>query len=228
MPPTVVRSGQILDGSLTDVDVAAANKDGTAATPSLRTLGTGALQAAAGNDARLGLNIDSDARVFQSPLVTNGTFLLISGTAYFVYLGRTLQSFTPKFVEFFMSTAGAGAQTAEIGFFSTPNAPGKAGQTLTKLATSNALDSLTATLTVKRNTSALAIAIAAGVHLWAGIRVAMATTQPTLRGLQDDWGEAQILALAGAGTFAATATFAGAVLAAATQITCPALRATMD
>lgn len=38
---------------LTDASVDAANKDGTAATPSMRTLGTGALQAAPGNDARL-------------------------------------------------------------------------------------------------------------------------------------------------------------------------------
>jgi hypothetical protein len=48
---------QIATGVIVDTDVAAANKDGTAATPSLRTLGTGAQQAAAGNDARL-----SDAR----------------------------------------------------------------------------------------------------------------------------------------------------------------------
>jgi len=39
---------------ITDVMVVAANKDGAAATPSMRTLGTGALQAAAGNDARFG------------------------------------------------------------------------------------------------------------------------------------------------------------------------------
>lgn len=38
-----------------DADVAAANKDGAAGTPSLRTLGTGAQQACAGNDARLTL-----------------------------------------------------------------------------------------------------------------------------------------------------------------------------
>ena len=38
---------------IVDADVNAANKDGLAATPSLRTLGTGAQQAAAGNDARL-------------------------------------------------------------------------------------------------------------------------------------------------------------------------------
>ncbi len=39
--------------AVTDAKVAAANKDGLAATPSMRTLGTGAAQAAAGNDARL-------------------------------------------------------------------------------------------------------------------------------------------------------------------------------
>jgi uncharacterized protein DUF5907 len=43
---------QIAAGAIVDADVAAANKDGGAAVPSLRTLGTGALQAAAGNDAR--------------------------------------------------------------------------------------------------------------------------------------------------------------------------------
>ncbi len=47
-----VGSDQIANGSITDADVAAANIDGTAATPSLRTLGTGAGQAAAGNDPR--------------------------------------------------------------------------------------------------------------------------------------------------------------------------------
>ena len=47
----------IAAGAVTTVEVAAANKDGLAATPSMRTLGTGALQACAGNDSRL-----SDAR----------------------------------------------------------------------------------------------------------------------------------------------------------------------
>jgi len=43
--------------SVTDAQVAAANKDGASGTPSMRTLGTGAAQATAGNDPRL-----SDAR----------------------------------------------------------------------------------------------------------------------------------------------------------------------
>jgi hypothetical protein len=53
---------QIAAGVIVDADVAAANKDGTAATLSLRTLGTGAQQAAAGNDARI-VGAASDAAV---------------------------------------------------------------------------------------------------------------------------------------------------------------------
>lgn len=48
-----VTSAKIVNGTITDADVAAANKDGAAGTPSMRTLGTGATQAAAGNDSRL-------------------------------------------------------------------------------------------------------------------------------------------------------------------------------
>lgn len=47
-------SPQIAAAVITDAEVAIANKDGAAATPSLRTLGSGAAQAAAGNDARFG------------------------------------------------------------------------------------------------------------------------------------------------------------------------------
>jgi hypothetical protein len=54
MPVTRIQTQDIADGTITDTDIAAANKDGTAATPSLRTLGTGAQQAAAGNHGHPG------------------------------------------------------------------------------------------------------------------------------------------------------------------------------
>ena len=53
-----VTSSHIFNGTIGSVDLASALIAGPAATPTLRALGTGALQAAAGNDARL-----SDARV---------------------------------------------------------------------------------------------------------------------------------------------------------------------
>lgn len=59
---------KIAANTITDANVAAANKDGVAGTASLRTLGTGAQQAAAGNDARL-----SDNRVPTDASVTGGT-----------------------------------------------------------------------------------------------------------------------------------------------------------
>lgn len=53
MPVTRITGKLIQDATLTDADVAAANKDGLPATPSMRTLGIGSQQAAAGDDARL-------------------------------------------------------------------------------------------------------------------------------------------------------------------------------
>lgn len=48
-----VTATHILDATITHAEIAAANKDGSAAVPSMRTLGTGAQQAVAGNDSRL-------------------------------------------------------------------------------------------------------------------------------------------------------------------------------
>jgi len=58
MSATRLPGRAIKDLSLTDVDIAAANKDGLPAVPSLRTLGLGSQQATAGDDVRLALNDD--------------------------------------------------------------------------------------------------------------------------------------------------------------------------
>lgn len=55
------------------------------------------------------------------------------GTAYFCYMLQTSFAITPKYVRFFVSTGGVGAQTAELGLFSTPAGPNGAAQSLTKL-----------------------------------------------------------------------------------------------
>jgi hypothetical protein len=139
--------------------------------------------------------------------------LVISGTAYFVYVGRTTQAFTP-FVNFFVSTLGAGAQTAAVGLFSTPAPPNRAAQTLTCLSFSATLTALTST-GMKRNTTALS-AVANEVNLWAGVRIAMATTQPQIGPwLQNDFGQGTVLTTAGAAVFSNGATYAGALVTAA-------------
>lgn len=56
-----VTSAKIAAGTIVDSDVAAANKDGTAGTASLRTLGTGSQQAAAGDHTHSGVYEPADA-----------------------------------------------------------------------------------------------------------------------------------------------------------------------
>lgn len=66
--------GKIADGTVTHVDIAAANKDGAASTPSMRTLGAGALQAVAGNDSRLSDARTPLAHTHSASQVTSGVF----------------------------------------------------------------------------------------------------------------------------------------------------------
>lgn len=61
VPTGLITSTMIADGTITDTDVASANKDGSAGTASMRTLGTGSTQACAGNDGRLSNTRDPNA-----------------------------------------------------------------------------------------------------------------------------------------------------------------------
>lgn len=154
-------------------------------------------------------------------------FLCITGTSYYVYVGRTSRPYTAAFVEFQVSTVGAGAQTAEVGLFSSPLAPNKTGQTLTKLAATGTLDTLTSGTGVKRNTASLAASIPGGTHLWAAIRTAMATTQPTCTALFGDMGQAHIVTATGTGALTGISSVGPTtVLAASTASQCPDLRVT--
>lgn len=94
-PPRYITGSEVLAATLSDEHIAAGNKDGTAGTPSLRTLGTGALQAAAGNDSRFSSIVPIGGMLPYSgdgdPPETN--FLccdgrLISTTTYAAYFAR--------------------------------------------------------------------------------------------------------------------------------------------
>lgn len=193
--------------------------------------GVGFVLLAASNSNQLIVNAESAlaARVFMSAMTraAQGTFLTISGTAYYCYVGRVVKAITVLFCEFHVTTAGAGTQTAEIGLFSTTNAPSKSGQTLTKIAATGTVDSVTTT-GVKRNTASFSQAITAGTHLWAGIRFAMATTQPTCSGLSGDMSQAHILTTTGGGALTGLSTAIGTIPAIGTATVAPDVRITMD
>jgi hypothetical protein len=144
--------------------------------------------------------------------------LTTSGTAYFVYLGQVKTAITPVFVSIPVTTAGAGGQTAECGFFSTPLAPTGGGQNLTKLVATGTVDSLLATGR-KGNSVSFATVVAAGTHLWVGVRIVMVTTQPQIFGLTADYGSGAVLTLAGSGALTGAGPFAGSIPAFATTLT---------
>ncbi len=178
-------------------------------------------------------------RILQSRLPNVATTItLISNTAYFVYLGCTTRVLAVKFVEFYVNTNGSGAQTSEVGLFSTADPPNKTNQGtngIVKLTAEGTLDSLT-TIGVKRNTAAFnsgnGYAVPAGTHLWAGIRTAMATTQPALAGLCMDFGQGLVMTTTSAGVLTGAGPWTGAIISVTgiylNTAIAPDLRVTLD
>jgi hypothetical protein len=173
--------------------------------------------------------LDGEQRVAVSKLRTSLPFLTVNNTAYFLYVGYSLVPFTPKFVAAFVEVLGGVVQTAEVGIFSSPLAPNKAAQALTKLVATGVVNALTGVGAV-RNTVAFATQIAAGVHVWVGLRTAMSVAEPTFSGLGSDMGEGVALVTAAAGALTAAGPFAGTVVAAASIATpiAPDLRLELD
>lgn len=133
---------------ITDAQVAGGNKDGLGATPSMRTLGTAALQACAGNDSRL-----SDARpptAHHASHEPGGSDALTSLTdASFALANKDGAAGTPS-----LRTLGSGAQQAAAG-----NAIGDALQNGVVGSGDFALSGIS----VAANGSTVTLTIAAGV-----------------------------------------------------------------
>lgn len=145
------------------------------------------------------------------PIAT--ALLLTEDVAYWVYLGRTTRDLTVNKVFLRTTTAGAGAQVAEIAIASSPTAPNRLGQTLTTLAVNGTLDDLTAAAGVKGNTVALGLVVPTSTYLWAGFRVNMASTEPTVTSVNLDLANGNILTTATAGILAVGTAYVGALTA---------------
>lgn len=186
--------------------------------------------------------VEQTGRVLISRVPNSGSWVgpITSDKAYFVYLGRTTQSIVAKYVEFYVHAAGTntGQQNAEVGLFSTSNAPNKTTQGnngIAKLTASGILDSLTST-GVKRNTTAFnsgaGYTVPAGTYLWAGLRSALTTTQPTLAGLGQDFGEGMVLSTTPpTGALTNAGPWTGAIIPITTyyySAICPDLRINLD
>lgn len=161
-----------------------------------------------------------------------------SGVAYWVYIGQLTQDQSlGGNVSLHCTTVGAGTQTAEVALASTPLAPKRTSQVLTRIASSNSLLTLTSGTGLKRATgpltmSGVAASVAAGTHLWIGIRVVMGTTQPIFWSLAGDKMNGEILTTSAANLGGATldnfTTVTGSLIAAAVTAQAPDLTFTLD
>ena len=148
-----------------------------------------------------------------------------SGVAYWVYLGFVEKSITIKKIRLFVQSAGSGAQTAEVGLASTPTAPNGGDQTLTKIYGASVVSDLTTGGgTVKTET--LNQVIAARTHLWAGVRTAMASTQPLFRGFVLAWNDGRVLEVDAGGALTGTGPWSG--IAATADSASPQVAAGLD
>jgi hypothetical protein len=207
----------------------------TTSTPGIVQLATdgdtSSTHAVVGNDSRMEKGVEQTERYFRSMLPNDlAGIVSISGTAYAVYVGRTTVTMTPKHVYMWLSALGSGTQTAEIGLFSSPAAPSRAGQTLTKLVATGTVDGLISvgTTGVKGNTSAFSTSVAAGTYLWGVFRVANATTQPTIFALTQDNSQGNVLSVTGASALTSMTTQAFALITASAGAMCPDLIVTLD
>lgn len=139
------------------------------------------------------------------PLFSSVGFTLVSGTAYWIYMGYLVHPLVVKYLAYFMATAGSGAQTAEFAIASAPTGPNKAAKSLTPVVATGSLGSLVSgSNAVRRNSAAFTTVLSPGLHYYRGFRVANATTQPAGNAGSRDMGRGIFLV-----TLAATALTVG-------------------
>jgi hypothetical protein len=144
-----------------------------------------------GNDARLEqcpLNQGMSNFIFPVHQAVAGstTRALVTGVSEFTYMGQANRDFTAQAVSMMCRGSSSGAGTFELGLFTSPAAPNKAGQTLTKVWSASVASTTTST-TVRM---AATQAITAGTHVWIGMRSSFATTQTSAQvcGMAGDLG----------------------------------------
>lgn len=99
---------------------------------------------------------------------------LTNARAVFVYMGQATRSWTPTNMSALVRTAASGAGQTELWLGTTANAPNKAVQALTRLASGSSTTIFAANAVCRLANSTQ---ISRGAHVWMGIRCAYATTQ---------------------------------------------------
>lgn len=163
-----------------------------------------AASGAGGGGAEL---LDYYVSSIRSQLTSNtGNQAMTAGMAYFVYLGQVKSAFTPTYVNFYV--ANPSGTTIDVGYFSSPAAPARSGQTLTCLMAGASTG--VASAGVKRNASAFTTSVSTGVHLWYGLKAPNGLIVGPW--LLHDMGQGLVLTQASAAAFSPSTTYTGSLV----------------
>ncbi len=167
-------------------------------------------------------------RVGRSLLSTQGVVVTVQGTAYFVYIGLSMGATTvTKHVELYATKGFSGTQVAEVGLFSSVDAPNRLPVLLTKVAATGSITPLS-TIGLKTNLADFTTPVMSLVHLWAGFRCNTAGAKVECQALANDWGYGLCLTLAASPPLTDPGPFLGTPYSAATFLGCPDLRICLD
>lgn len=158
--------------------------------------GTGAITAA---DARISLDLIDRRRIFRCPIPPTASFNpTIAGTAYWLYIGYFPDARSIAKIGSFLTNVSTVDSVCSLAMATTPLAPNKAAQVLTKIANSSTatIDDLTANANRDHYSSAINCSTGTG-HVWAGICPNTGGTQPGFRGLQNEYAHGFVLVTAG-------------------------------
>jgi len=160
--------------------------------------------------------IDQDVRKgFRSVLPADiySPFTIVKDNIHWIYIGQVLSPQIVKSISTYMIAAGSGAQSAQACVASSPLQPNGTGQTLTVLFVFDTLDLFNTGPNSRKGTTnpSQSSSIAAGTFLWVGLRVSLATTQPTTLAVRGDNQMGLTLQTSGVSSAITTTTYAGSV-----------------
>lgn len=148
-----------------------------------------------------------------------------SGTAYFVYFGLIQTNTIFNHLSAFLTGNGSGAQTAEMGLFTTTSPPNGGPLVFAKLTASGSVSALAGngTSCVVTNTAAFNQTVTAGTYLWGGIRIAMASAQPAVNFYDNDLGTGNAQQTGSAGALTGTGPWTGSIISVTTVQDAPVM-----
>jgi hypothetical protein len=148
------------------------------------------------------------------------SFLTVTNTAYWVYIGQTSRALRAQYIYFFVSVQAAGDQVQELALATSSAGPDRAAKTLSVVAVQTTAGDYEAAAGSFHNTTSFEYTVPGATHLWLGCRFAWTNTptQPSINALGLDLNSGSILRTATPGVLA-VGSYTGALVTQSATLT---------